>query len=40
MRPVLGYVRRLTMTPSQVSAFDAEEIYAAGRDERGLLDAV
>jgi uncharacterized peroxidase-related enzyme len=40
MKPVLRYVRQLTLTPSRMSEADAEAVYAAGWDERALHDAV
>ncbi|MFC5064261.1 carboxymuconolactone decarboxylase family protein [Actinomycetospora atypica] len=40
MRPLLHYVRVLTLTPSRVAEDDAEAVYAAGWDERALHDAI
>ncbi|GAB3463453.1 carboxymuconolactone decarboxylase family protein [Actinophytocola sediminis] len=40
MRPVLRYVDKLTRTPSAITVADAEEVLAAGWDERALHDAV
>lgn len=40
MRPLLRYVRKLTLTPSRMTPSDAEEVLAAGWDERALHDAV
>jgi uncharacterized peroxidase-related enzyme len=40
LRPVLRYVRKLTLTPSRVTQSDADEVFAAGWDERALHDAV
>lgn len=40
MRPVLRYVRKLTLTPARMTPSDAEEVFAAGWDERALHDAV
>jgi len=40
MKPVLRYVRKLTLTPSRMAAADAEAVYAAGWSERALYDAV
>ena len=40
MKPVLRYVRKLTVTPSEMSEADARGIFAAGWDERALHDAV
>lgn len=40
MRPVLRYVRKLTLTPSRMTPSDAEAVFAAGWDEQALHDAV
>lgn len=40
MRPVLRYVDKLTRTPSAITRADAEEVLAAGWDERALHFAV
>ncbi|TCO54394.1 carboxymuconolactone decarboxylase family protein [Actinocrispum wychmicini] len=40
LRPVLRYVGKLTATPSQVTQADADDVFAAGWDERALHDAV
>lgn len=40
MRPVLRYVRKLTLTPSGMTAGDADEVFAAGWDEQALHHAV
>ncbi len=40
MRPVLRYVGKLTRTPAAVTRADAEEVLAAGWDERALHYAV
>jgi uncharacterized peroxidase-related enzyme len=40
LRPVLRYVRKLTLTPSRMTPSDAEEVFAAGWDEQALHDAV
>ena len=40
MRPVLAFVRKLTLSPSAVTAADVDEIFAAGWDDRALRDAV
>jgi uncharacterized peroxidase-related enzyme len=39
MKPVLRYVRKLTRTPSRMTAADAEAVLAAGWEERALHDA-
>lgn len=38
--PILAYVKKLTLTPSRMTEKDAEAVYAAGWDERGLYDAI
>jgi uncharacterized peroxidase-related enzyme len=40
MRPVLRYAGKLTRTPAAVGRADAEEVFAAGWDERALHSAV
>jgi uncharacterized peroxidase-related enzyme len=40
MRPLLAYVRKLTLTPARLSPEDARAVFDAGWDERGLYDAV
>ena len=40
MRPVLRYVRKLTLTPSRMTPNDAEAVFAAGWTEGALHDAV
>ncbi len=40
LRPVLAYVRTLTLTPSRLSWADAQAVFAAGWDDRALHDAV
>jgi uncharacterized peroxidase-related enzyme len=40
LKPVLRYVGKLTRTPAAVSKADAEEVLAAGWDERALVHAV
>ena len=39
-KPLLHFVKKLTLTPSQITKVDIEQIYAAGWDERALLDTV
>lgn len=39
-KPLLHFVKKLTLTPSQITQVDIEQIYAAGWDERALLDTV
>jgi uncharacterized peroxidase-related enzyme len=40
MKPLLRYLAKVTRTPAQVDASDAQAVFAAGWDERGLHDAV
>lgn len=40
MRPLLEYVRRLTVAPHQVVQADADAVFAAGWSERALHDAI
>src|SRR5437870_8083695 len=40
MRPVLAFVRKLTLSPGAVTAVDVDPIFAAGWDDRALHDAV
>jgi uncharacterized peroxidase-related enzyme len=39
MRPVLVFVRKLTLSPAAVTAADADAIFAAGWNDRALHDA-
>ncbi len=39
MKPVLAFVRKLTLTPSKVTPADAEAVLRAGWDEPALHDA-
>lgn len=40
MRPLLEYVRRLTLSPHQLVQADADAVFAAGWSERALHDAI
>jgi uncharacterized peroxidase-related enzyme len=40
LKPILHYVRKVTLSPAKMTAQDAEAVYAAGWDERALHDAV
>lgn len=40
LKPVLRYVRKLTLTPARMTEEDAAAIFAAGWDDRALHDAV
>jgi uncharacterized peroxidase-related enzyme len=39
MRPVLAFVRKLTLSPGGLRAADVDPIFAAGWDDRALHDA-
>jgi uncharacterized peroxidase-related enzyme len=40
LRPILRYVRKLTVSPSRVTQADADAVFAAGWTDRALHDAV
>lgn len=40
LRPLLAFVRRLTLTPSDMCQADADAVFAAGWDETALHDAI
>lgn len=40
LRPVLAFVRKLTLNPSKIVQADADAVFAAGWDDRALYDAV
>lgn len=40
MKPVLRYLRKLTLTPTRLTQADADAVFAAGWSERALYDAV
>ena len=40
MKPILRYVRKLTLSPSRMTQADADAIFAAGWNEQALHDAV
>jgi len=40
MKPVLKYVRKLTLTPARMVQADADAVFAAGWGERALHDAI
>jgi uncharacterized peroxidase-related enzyme len=40
MRPVLAFVRKLTLSPGKITVADVDAISAAGWDDRALHDAV
>ncbi len=40
MRPVLAFLRKLTLSPGEITGADVDPIFAAGWDDRALHDAV
>ncbi len=40
LKPILAYVRKLTLTPAKMAQADADAVFAAGWDERALHDAI
>lgn len=40
LKPLLRFVKKLTLTPDQITLADVNLIYAVGWDERALLDTV
>jgi uncharacterized peroxidase-related enzyme len=40
LRPLLAFVRKLALTPGEMSQTDADAVFAAGWDERALQDAI
>jgi uncharacterized peroxidase-related enzyme len=40
LKPVLKYVKKLTLTPAKMVQADAEAIYEAGWDEQAFVDVV
>ena len=40
MKPILRYVKKLTLTPARMTQGDADAVFAAGWSERALHDAV
>lgn len=40
LKPVLRYVRKLTLSPTRITGNDATAVYEAGWDERALFDAI
>lgn len=40
MRPLLTFVKKLTLTPARMSQDDAEGVFAAGWNEQALHDAI
>jgi uncharacterized peroxidase-related enzyme len=39
-KPLLSFVRKLTLTPSEMTQGDADAVFAAGWDEKALHDAI
>jgi len=40
LKPVLAYVKKLTLTPTQIAQADADAVFAAGWDEKALHDVI
>ena len=40
LKPILRFVRKLTVEPYKMVQADADAVYAAGWDEQGLADAI
>jgi len=40
LRPLLAFVRKLTLTPGRMSQADADAVFDAGWDEQALHDAI
>jgi len=40
LKPVLAFVRKLTLTPSEMSQADADAVFEAGWEEQALHDAI
>lgn len=40
LKPLLAFVRKLTLTPGGMSQADADDVFAAGWDENALHDAI
>jgi uncharacterized peroxidase-related enzyme len=40
LKPILRFVKKLTLTPDQITQADVNPIYETGWDERALLDTV
>ena len=39
-KPLFAYIRKLTLAPARVTQADADAVFAAGWDEKGLHDAI
>ena len=40
LKPILAYVRKLTLAPARITDADAEAVHEAGWDEQALFDAI
>jgi len=40
LKPLLAFVRKLTLTPGEMTQADADAVFAAGWDEKALHDAI
>ncbi|MBN4075725.1 MAG: peroxidase [SAR86 cluster bacterium] len=40
LKPILAYVKKLTLTPAKIMQADADAVYAAGWSEEDLFDAI
>lgn len=40
LKPVLRFVKKLTLTPDQITQADTQSIFAAGWDENAFLDVI
>ena len=40
LKPILRYVKKLTLTPDRITQADAQQIFAAGWDEDVFLDVI
>jgi len=40
LKPILHYVKKLTLTPDKITQMDAQQIFDAGWDEEAFLDSI
>jgi len=40
LKPILHYVKKLTLTPDKITQMDAQQIFDAGWDEETFLDTI
>jgi len=40
LKPILAYVKKLTLTPTGITQADADAVFAAGWDEKALHDVI